>query len=73
VLATPTQPTFNGTNTVTIPTVTGVVYKDGAGTTLTAGAKTLASGATLVVNAVPATGYYFATSEEDSWSFTNPT
>ena len=73
VLATPTEPTFNGTDTVTIPTVTGVVYKDGAGTTLTSGAKTVASGATMVVNAVPATGYYFATSEEDSWSFTNPT
>lgn len=71
VLATPAEPGWNGSTTVTIPTVTGVVYKDGAGVTLTAGAKTVASGATLVVNATPAAGYYFATSEEDSWSFTN--
>jgi hypothetical protein len=73
VLVVPTAPTFNGTNTVTIPTVTGVVYKDGAGVTLTAGAKTVTAGNTLVVNATPAAGYYFSTSEEDSWSFTNPT
>src|SRR5580765_1466997 len=70
VLVVPTEPTFDG-STVTVPTVTGVVYKDGAGTTLTAGAHVVASGQTLVVNATPASGYYFSTSEEDSWSFTN--
>lgn len=71
VLATPTAPTFNGSDTVTIPAVTGVIYKDGPGNVLTAGAKTILSGATLLVNAVPAAGYYFSTSEEDTWSFTN--
>jgi hypothetical protein len=70
VLVVPTEPTFDG-STVTVPTVTGVVYKDGAGTTLTAGTHAVASGQTLVVNATPASGYYFSTSEEDSWSFTN--
>jgi hypothetical protein len=71
VLVVPPTPGWNGTDTVTIPTVTGVTYKDGAGATLTAGAKTVTAGNTLVVNAVPTTGYYFSTSEEDSWTFTN--
>jgi HK97 family phage prohead protease len=69
VLVVPTAPTFNGT-VITIPTVTGVAYKKEDGTTITA-PQTLASGVTMVINAVPTTGYYFATSEEDTWSFTN--
>ena len=45
------------------PSQTGVVYKNGAGTTLTAGAQSaLSAGTTLVVNATPASGYYFPTS-----------
>lgn len=74
VLVVPQEPGFvEATGVITIPTVTGVVYKKADGTTLVAGAQTaLASGATLVVNATPATGYYFSTSEEDSWSFTRP-
>jgi hypothetical protein len=72
VLATPVEPGFvASTGVVTIPTVTGVVYKDGAGATATAGAKTaIAAGASVSYSAVPATGYYFATSEDDSWTFT---
>ena len=74
VLRVPTAPTFNTeTGVVTIPTVTGVTYKN-ADTlaTLTAGAQApLADGATLNVKAVPASGTdYFATSEDDEWSFT---
>ena len=71
VLVTPTKPGFVvNTGVITIPTVTGVVYKNGAGTTLTAGAQTaLNDGASLVVNATPDTGYYFATTEDDSWTF----
>jgi phage head maturation protease len=75
VLATPTSPTFvKATGVVTIPTVTGVVYKDGNGTTLTAGAQTaLAAGASLVVKASAASGYFFATpTEGTTWTFKRP-
>jgi hypothetical protein len=76
VLVAPTPPTFvKSTGVVTIPTKTGVVYKNAdTNATLTAGAQTaLSIGSTLNVVAVPASGYYFATSEEDEWSFTRPT
>jgi HK97 family phage prohead protease len=72
VLVTPTKPAFvASTGVVTIPTVTGVVYKGNDGTTtLTAGAQTaLAAGASTTVYAVPASGYYFANNQEDSWMF----
>jgi len=72
VLATPTAPTFNkSTGVVTIPTVTGVVYKGADGTTtLSAGAQTaIAAGATTTVYAVAASGYHFANNAEDQWSF----
>lgn len=74
VLATPTKPTFvASTGVITIPTVTGVVYKDGDGTTLTAGAQpALAAGESTTVYAVPATGYYFADNANDSWPFKRP-
>ena len=74
VLVVPPAPTFvEATGVVTIPTQTGVVYKNADTTaTLTAGAQAaLATGATLNVVAVPSgVGYYFATSDDDSWSFT---
>jgi hypothetical protein len=74
ILATPQEPGFNAsTGVITIPTVTGVVYKDGSptGATLTAGPQTaLAPGASKTVVAVPDTGYYFATNEDDEWTFT---
>jgi HK97 family phage prohead protease len=68
-LVTPTAPSRNA-NTVTVPTVAGVVYKDGAGTTLTtAGPVTLTTGQTLQVNATPAAGKYFANNAEDQWTY----
>jgi HK97 family phage prohead protease len=70
-----TEPTFvASTGVVTIPSQTGVVYKnDVTDATLTAGAQTaLAAGATLKVRAEAASGYYFATDAEDQWSFTRP-
>lgn len=77
VLVTPQAPTFNPTTgVVTIPTQTGVVYKnDDTNATLTAGAQTaLAVGATLNVRAEPSgAGYAFPTTEDDEWSFTRPT
>jgi hypothetical protein len=74
-LATPTTPTFNsGTGVVTIPTVTGVTYKNqSTDATLSSGAQTaLAAGETLNVKAVPNAGYYFAHNFDADWSFTRP-
>lgn len=73
VLATPVAPSFNALNGhVTITNTTGVIYKNGAGTVVNAAGSpyTVAPGASLTINAFPATGYYFATSEDDSWTFT---
>lgn len=70
-----TVPTFvKATGVVTIPTQTGVVYKNAdTNATLTAGAQTaLVAGATLKVKAVPATNYYFGTNARDEWSYTRP-
>jgi hypothetical protein len=75
VLVDPNEPTFvESTGVVTIPSQTGVVYKnDVTNATLTAGAQSaLAEGATLKVRAEPASGYYFGTNAEDQWSFTRP-
>ena len=72
-LATPTEPTFDGT-TVTVPTVDGVEYRnaDTNAVLTTAAPVTLADGQTLNVVAVPTAGRYFANSENDQWSYTNP-
>lgn len=71
-----TSPTFvAATGVVTIPTQTGVVYKNSdTSATLSAGAQAaLAEGATLNVIAVPASSsYFFASNAEDQWSFTRP-
>lgn len=75
VLVNPNDPTFNkSTGVVTIPSQTGVVYKNkDTSATLTAGAQSaLAAGATLNVIATPASGYYFSTNADDEWSFKRP-
>ena len=71
VLATPQEPGFNTTTgVITIPTVTGMTYEDSDGTTLTAGAQTaLAAGSSETVNAVASSGYHFANTAQDSWTF----
>lgn len=69
----PTAPTFNNaTGVVTIPTVTGVVYKNAAtNTTLSAGAQSaIAVGATIEIEAVPAEGYSFPHGFDADWEFT---
>jgi hypothetical protein len=70
VLVEPVEPAFNSTTgVVTIPTKTGVVYKNSSGTTLTAGDQTaLAAGASTTVYAQPASGYYFET-DTATWVF----
>ena len=75
VLVSPAMPAFNSTTgALTITNQTGVVYKNGAGVVINAAGSpyTVAPGATYVVNATPASGYFFATSDDDSWSFTRP-
>lgn len=64
--ATPTAPTYNSTTKViTIPTVTGVIYKIN-GVTKT-GTVTITEDT--VVTAVPAAGYKFPPTTDDDWFF----
>jgi HK97 family phage prohead protease len=74
VLVAPNMPTFNTTTGVlTIVNQTGVVYKDEEGTVLNAAGSPYAAidaGASRTVYATPASGYYFATSNDDEWTFT---
>lgn len=72
---TPTTPPFNSsTGVVTIPTVTGVTYKnEDTGATLAAGAQpALAAGQTLNVQAEPNAGFHFPHNYDADWSFTRP-
>lgn len=74
-LVAPNSPTFvASTGVVTIPSQTGVVYKNAdTNATLSSGAQAaLDPGETLNVQAVPDTGYYFATNRDDQWSFKRP-
>ena len=75
VLITPTAPTFNTTTfTVTVPTVTGISYKNKlTNTTLTTGSPvTLSAGDSLNVIAIPASGYFFSTNADDEWYYSRP-
>jgi hypothetical protein len=66
-VAIPTQPTYvSGTHTITIPSVTGVVYKIG-GVTKAAGPVVITEDT--VVNAYPATGYKFPPVTDDDWFY----
>jgi hypothetical protein len=72
-LATPTVPTFNSaTGVVTIPTVTGVTYKNQTtNATLAAGAQDpLDPEESISVVATPNTGYYFPHNFDADWTFT---
>jgi hypothetical protein len=74
VLVAPTKPSFNpATGVITIPTKTGVVYKDVDGNTISSGAMTaLTAGQSKTIFSVPASGYFFANTVEDSWPFKRP-
>lgn len=71
-LANPTAPAFDAeASTVTVPTVSNVTYKDGAGNTLTTGAPVeLDEGEELHVKATANSGYYFDDNANDEWDFT---
>lgn len=72
-LVTPTAPTFNAvTGVITIPSQTGVTYKDADDNTLSSGAQSaLDPGESFSVFAYPSSGSYaFNTSDDDSWTFT---
>lgn len=73
-LVKPVKPGFAATTgVITIPTVTGVVYKDSDDNTLTAGPQTaLNPGETMTVYAQPTTNHHFANTVEDSWPFKRP-
>lgn len=71
----PLKPSFNAsTGVITIPTVTGVVYKDSGGNTLTAGAQAaIVAGTTATIYTVPSSSsYYFETTADTFWPFTRP-
>ena len=74
VLVTPTIPDFDTDAwEVTVPTITGVVYKDGEGDTLLTGTPVaLLAGESFVVRALPTSGYYFESNQNDQWTFTRP-
>jgi len=75
-LATPVKPSFvSSTGVVTIPSVTGVVYKNAdTNATLSAGAQSaLSAGASINVKATPASGYFFTDTVVDGpWTFKRP-
>lgn len=79
VLVTPAAPAFSHvTGVLTITNQTGVVYTrtnvNGSNPTVVNAAGSpyaaIAAGASIVVTATPAAGYYFSTSDDDSWTFT---
>jgi Caudovirus prohead serine protease len=71
-LVAPEQPDFDGT-TVIVKTTAGVVYKNkDTGATLVTGTPVvLASGQSLTVEATPTSGNYFASNQDDQWTFEN--
>lgn len=67
-VATPVAPSFNaGTNTITIPTTTGVIYRIG-GVDVPAGPVVITENT--VVSSVPATGYVFPDGVDADWGYT---
>jgi HK97 family phage major capsid protein len=72
VAVAPAAPTFDpATGALTVADQVGVAYKHGVTALNTAGSPySVPTGTTWVVDATPAAGYYFGTSNDDQWSFT---
>ncbi len=70
--ATPTVPTFNaGTGVITIPSVTGVIYKRGdTNATVTVSSTIATPGDSRIIYAIPAPGYSFPDGIDDDWMYT---
>jgi hypothetical protein len=72
-LATPTAPTFvSTTGVITIPSITGVVYKRADTNVTVTGTTTVAgtAGDDLIIYAIPAAGFYFPDDVDTDWLFT---
>jgi hypothetical protein len=76
VAVTPGTPTFDSsTGIVTVPNTANIVWKDGNGNTLAAGAQAaIAKDSSITIVATPAAGYYIPTSGNRTayWTFTRP-
>lgn len=66
VSVTPATPSFDGSNTITIPSVTGVTYYDGMNA-VEAGAYVITENT--IITARPNTGYYFPAGVDDDWLY----
>ena len=74
-LVTTVAPTFvSGTGVITVPTVTGVVYRRSDTGVIVSGAlAAIASGASLTITAEPSSpAYAFTTASDGDWVFTRP-
>jgi HK97 family phage prohead protease len=67
----PTAPTFDGDDTVTIPTVAGVTYHNSDDDSVVSGTEIIAPGEGVTIYAKPAAGKYFASSANTIWTFRN--
>ena len=67
----PTAPTFNGTDTVTIPVVGGVAYYNAEDDSVVSGTEIIAPGTGVTIYAKAGPGKYFASTADTSWSFRN--
>lgn len=69
---TPTAPSFEAaTGVITIPTVSGVVYRRADNGQVVSDTVTIATpGESLLIRATPSTGFKFKSGSDDDWSFT---
>lgn len=69
-VVTPTAPTATAAGVITIPTVTGVIYRRADTNAVVTGTVTITTlNDSLVIRATPANGYQFSANSDDDWSF----